>query len=222
MNLKSKMKIPRKLYISLFVLLVVIIASIGYYYLSNNTSIQKQEQIVGKNIPAYDLSSINCPYTVDDSFPKEYFSNVIGEITVSYPPVLVEPIPKVAVVNEEFNPSQPPAGEEFYTVPGGKYPWQERNFDVDNDGEDERILSANTAMNHTPHLAKIVKNNRVIFNAKGVNVWIDESYDHNGFFLSETLDWNTGAYKKTRYIHKEGRFIPVWYQLSCAVEPKSR
>lgn len=222
MNLKGKMKLPRKLYLPLFVLLVIIITSIGYYYLSNNTSIQKQEKVVEKNVPASDLSSINCPYIVEDSFPKEYFSNLFGEVTVSYPPVLIEPIPEVAVVNEKFDPYKPPAGEEFYTVPEGKYPWQERNFDVDNDGKDERILSANTAMNHTPHLAKIVKNNKVIFNAKGVNVWIDESYDHKGFFLSETMDWNKGSYKKTRYIYKEEKFIPVWHQLSCAVEPKSR
>lgn len=216
------MKLSHKLYLPLFVLLVVIITAIGYYYLSNNTSIQKQEQVVEKDMPASDLSSINCPYIVDDSFPKEYFSNLFGEVTISYPPVLIEPMPEVAVVNEEFNPSQPPAGEKFYTIPEGSYPWQERSFDVDNDGKDERIFSANTAMNHTPHLAKIVKNDRVIFNAKGANILVDEAYDHNGFFLSETLDWNTGTYKNTRYIHKEGKFIPVWYQLSCAVEPKSR
>lgn len=158
---------------------------------------------------------------MDKNFPKEYFSNVFNEVMVSYPPSLITPNQEITPIKEKFNPLKEPFGGDFYTVPKGAYPWTESKFDVDIDQKDERILFANTAMNHTPNLAVIVKDGFIIFKAQGANIDISEAGDHNGFFLSEAVDWNTGEYKNTRYIHKDEKFTPVWFQTSCATRPQS-
>ncbi|AKM83397.1 hypothetical protein A2422_04275 [Candidatus Woesebacteria bacterium RIFOXYC1_FULL_31_51] len=168
-----------------------------------------------------DSSQAECPFFVDKNFPKEYFSNVFNEVMVSYPPSLITSNQEIIPIKERFNPLKEPFGGEFYTIPKGAYPWTERNFDLDNDEKKERILSADTAMNHTPNLAVIVKDGYIIYKTKGANVYISEVGDHNGFFLHENTDWNSGEYKTTRYVHKDEKFIPVWFQTSCVVRPQS-
>ncbi len=161
-----------------------------------------------------------CPYRVDSNFPREYFSNVFNEVMVTYSPKLVNSNEEILPLKENFDPTKSPFGEKLYVVSPNDA-WTERKFDIDNDKKDERILSADIAMNHTPNLAVIVKDGYIIFKAKGANIYINEIGDHNGFFLNENLDWNTGEYRTTRYIYKEGKFIPVWYQTSCVVRPQS-
>jgi len=174
----------------------------------------------------YDESSADssvqsiCPYLVDSNFPREYFSNVFNEVMVTYSPKLVNSSEKTLPLKERFDPTKPPYGEELYVVPPNDA-WTESKFDVDNDQIDERILSANTAMNHTPNLAVIVKNGFIIFKVQGANIDISEVGNHNGFFLSEAVDWNAGEYRTIRYIYKDEKFTPVWYQTSCAVRPQS-
>lgn len=164
--------------------------------------------------------SVNCPYYMDKNFPKEYFSNVFNEVMVSYAPTLITSNQDINLIKEKFDPLNEPFGGDFYTIPNGAYPWTENKFDVDNDNKDERIMVADTAMNHTPHVAVVVKDGFIIFKAKGANIGISEVGDHNGFFLHEAVDWNIGEYKTTRYIYKESKFIPVWYQTSCVVRPQ--
>ena len=166
------------------------------------------------------LVSVNCPHYMDKNFPKEYFSNIFNEVMVTYPPKLVNSSEETLPLKEKFDPTKSPYGEELYVVLPNDA-WIERKFDVDNDQKNERILSADIAMNHTPNLAVIVKDGYVVFKAKGANVYIKEVGDNNGFFLNENVDWNTGEYKTTRYIYKESKFIPVWYQTSCVVRPQS-
>jgi hypothetical protein len=98
--------------------------------------------------------------------------------------------------------------------------WEKTNFDVDADGKDERIIHANVAMNHTPHIALILKDNRIIFKAEGANVSIHPSYQGVGFELYKTLDWNIGESETVRYLPKDGGFMPVWKQKSCWVHFK--
>ncbi len=140
---------------------------------------------------------------------------------VSYPPSLITSNVEITPVKEQFNPIKEPFGGDFYTIQKGANPWTESKFDVDNDQKDERILSANTAMNHTPNLAVIVKDGFIIYKIQGANIDISEVGDHNGFFLSEVIDWNTGEYRTTRYIYKDQEFTPVWFQTSCAIRPQS-
>lgn len=199
-----------------------------YYILVSTVSITGTLILFGGNksnqpeeIQKSKFISAKCPYYMDKNFPKEYFSNVFNEVMVSYPPYLITSNQEITPIKEKFNPLKEPFGGDFYTIPEGAYPWTERKFDVDNDKKDERILSADIAMNHTPNLAVIVKDGFIIFKAKGANIGIMEVGDHNGFFLSEAVDWNIGEYKATRYLYKENKFIPVWYQTSCAVRPQS-
>ncbi len=151
---------------------------------------------------------------------------------------------KTVMMHELFDPLQPPEGAEFYKKEGTattandntdgimtaeeyleeKYPgrsiWTETNFDVDSDGSDERILTANVAMNHTPHVLKIVKDDYVIFEYEAAGISVEEVEDNDGFLLWETIDWIKDIRKATRYEYNSGRitgggFTPVWYRENC-------
>lgn len=76
-------------------------------------------------------------------------------------------------------------------------------------------------MNRSPHIATIVKDGNIIFEASGANIWIEEVINgNNGFILSETVEFSWYPYKKelTRFIYKDGGFIPAWKQTECAVD----
>lgn len=122
---------------------------------------------------------------------------------------------KPVIIKELFDPNEPPEGEQFYSVLGEAGSWSSTTFDVDEDSSPEKILTADIAMNHTPHILRIIKDGYVIFKAKGANIGAEEVADHNGFILKETMDWINDIRKQTRYIHENGRFIPVWYQQGC-------
>lgn len=121
----------------------------------------------------------------------------------------------IEAISEPFDPNKPPEGQKFYKYSADEDVWTETNFDVDADGAPERILTANTAMNHTPHVLRIVKNNNVIFKAQGANIEAIEVSNHKGFILQETTDWNKGLIKRTKYNYDNGKFIPAWYQENC-------
>lgn len=195
-------------------ILISTILIIGACLLTRNLLISKDSN----NLQKPNSINTTCPYYVDKSFPKEYFSDIFNEVMVTYPPYLITSNDEIVEIKEKFDSSKSPYGEKLYVVLPNDA-WQERKFDVDNDGKDERILSGDTAMNHTPNLAVVVKDGYIIFKAKGANVYISESGTHSGFFFNENVDWNTGEYRTTRYIYKEGKFIPVWFQTSCAVRP---
>jgi len=153
-----------------------------------------------------------CPYEVDGHGYKDY-SRLANEISVSWEPEFIE---NAEVINLDKPFIQAEFEKELYKI-GDEKGWEERNFDVDDDGEDERIISADVAMNHTPNIAMIVKDGKIIFRADGANVWIGQGYENKGFTLYETIDWNTGETEFTRYIPKDGGFLPIWIQRSCWV-----
>ena len=103
--------------------------------------------------------------------------------------------PQVQKVSKIFDPTIPPEGEKFYMRSTETDPWTMTHyFDVDSDGRFETIKTANTAMNHTPHVLKIItQNDNVIFEAEGAGLDIEEAKDNNGFYLIETIDWNNIA-----------------------------
>lgn len=197
--------------------IVILLVSLGYIlalYISPKANKNQVQTVVQEH-------KEECPYFVDQAFPAEYIkSNRFGEVTIQQPPVLLKDTRDVEVINKEFKPYIPPENESFYTIPDGSYPWAEvGSYDVDKDGNKEKIITANTAMNHTPHLIKILKNNRVIFEAEGANIAISEVNDHNGFFLEKTLDWIEWHSQIIRYINNNQKFIPVWQQDICGVYP---
>ncbi|MBI2443585.1 MAG: hypothetical protein HYV40_06820 [Candidatus Levybacteria bacterium] len=157
-----------------------------------------------------------CPYAIPKSEQKKYTTtDLVDNMAIAPAPIF--PVTKnQVVVNEPFDPYAPPAGESFF--PPNTYPWTAVSFDVTNDGQNEQILTANIAMNHTPHLVRIVQNGTVIFKYQGINVDPEEVESHDGFMLNETLDWLTGTSKRTRYIYKDGTFIPAWYQIYCQAQ----
>lgn len=201
------MKLIKKIII--YPLLIIAIFSLGYLA-SNSKNSNIKINSNEKTTPAN-----TCPYKVSADFSKEYLTN---EVDISYPPELIIPTPEVLVINKEFKPYEPPKGRSFYTIPANSYPWFTiGNFDVDKDGKKEKIVAADTAMNRTPHLLKIIKNNKVIFEAEGTSISAGEASDHNGFFLYQTIDWNNGEYRRTKYVYDNGKFIPVWNQTRCDV-----
>lgn len=124
-------------------------------------------------------------------------------------------IAKTEIVSEKFNPDQPPEGQKFYKYSEDDSIWTETNFDVDQDGIAERVLTTKTAMNHTPHVLRIVKNGNVIFKFDGAGLDAVPVEDSDGFILSQTIDWNKEIKRQTRYDYDSGKFIPVWYQEGC-------
>lgn len=94
-------------------------------------------------------------------------------------------------------------------------------IDVDNDAQKEKILRISRGVNHGVEDLYIVKNNRVIFKVQDRPVQIDASTSNDGFYL--TYYWNTflgmiGNVTKVRYIHDNGKFIPVWQQISYELQ----
>ena len=123
--------------------------------------------------------------------------------------------PQANVIHERFDPLTPPQGEKFYLSSADEEVWSEADFDVDADGLPEKILTAKVAMNHTPHVVKIVKDGFVIFQYEGAGVNAQQVEGNNGFILMETLDWDKDIRKRTRLNFENGKFIPVWYEEGC-------
>jgi len=97
------------------------------------------------------------------------------------------------------------------------YPWYIEEIDTFTPLGKLKVYYGNTAMNHTPHIAYVVKDNKVIFVAGGANIQVERS-NPNGLEITETLDWNKGKYKRTKLDYVGGKFTPKWYQISCQVE----
>lgn len=150
-----------------------------------------------------------CPYKLDGNFP---------EARISFLPVPVtdwrESQQSKEVVGTKFNEKE--LGKDLYKLFNEVSPWQIKELDVDGDLKNEKVYYGNIAMNHTHHIVYVVKDGTIIFYAGGANIWIDEgSYD--GLNVSEILDLNTGKYKLTRYELVDGKYKPIWYQISCSV-----
>jgi len=195
-------------YKKIFILIILLatISAISYQF-------GKQKSISSiKNKPAQQKEKLTCPYKIKgNKFTHQY--KLTQDALVTEEPQLIEN-PKIIKMNEPFDLTE--FEKKLYKLSTDKG-WSERKFDVDNDGKEERIISANTAMNHTPHIALILKDGRIVFKAEGANVWIDRDHQGRGFTLSKTIDWNIGEKETIRYLPKDGGFIPIWKQKSCSV-----
>ena len=195
-------------YKKIFILIILLatISVISYQF-------GKQKGISSiKNKPAQQKEKLTCPYKIKGN-KFTYQHKLTQDALVTEEPQLIEN-PKIVKMNEPFDLTE--FEKNLYKLSTDKG-WSERKFDVDNDGKEERIINANTAMNHTPHIALILKDGRIIFKAEGANVWIDRDHQGRGFTLSKTIDWNIGEKEIIRYLPKDGGFIPIWKQKSCWV-----
>lgn len=101
---------------------------------------------------------------------------------------------------------------------GNPYPWliQDMTLVAPDSNDKVKIYYGNIAMNHTPHIAYVVNDGIIIFVAARTGVYIEQSTP-NGIEVAETLDWDKGKYKRTKYEYVNSKFTPVWYQISCNV-----
>lgn len=152
------------------------------------------------------------PKRVTTNIPSEF----LDDTSVSFSPVEITNPDTSETVNIKFQPVKPQMGLQspsFSTFAA---------TDVDSDGLKERIYYVPTAMNHGTAQIWIVKNDKTIFQSReAANRWFIPTPSNNGFYLLEGLqddagNWNAGG-RKTRYIFREGKFVPIWYQDSYQV-----
>lgn len=155
------------------------------------------------------------PYYLSQSHNKYPGMHIATDSAQQNCPVTLIEDARVIMMNEAFDPSKPPDEGDFYMLSTETNPWTSISFDVDGDGELEEILTAKIAMNHTPHILRIVKEGYVVFKHEGAGVYAEEIEDNNGFILGETIDWNNSQTRRTNYEYKNGGFIPTWYQENC-------
>lgn len=189
------------------IFLVVLFIVFGLCRLVNNKSDDKSEPIIQEV-----EKESTCPYYIENNPYKEDVGAEY-DIRVTEEPKFISN-PEIIKTDEPFNQAE--FEKDLYKLSNNKG-WDSREFDVDKDDKNEMIINANFAMNHTPNIAMVVKNKRIIFEAEGASIMIEKIPDGNGFLLNETVDWNTGEGKTTRYIYKEGGFLPVFTQKSCLV-----
>lgn len=197
----------------LFFIIIVLVGLLVIRTKKTEKSAVVGDQITENRPPAEE----KCPYYVSSKdFPGDSIPYA-NSVNVVYPPKPITPTGPVEIIHEKFDPKNSYVeGRDLYVLLGQK-PWQEYALDVDADGKKERILSADIAMNHTPHVALVVKDGYVIFKANGAQTYITEVDKYNGFMLHETIDWLSGEEIVTRYLHQDGKFIPAWSQKICNV-----
>lgn len=189
----------------ILIILISLIAFVFYQIGKNHSPPVIIESIEEKE------KELTCPYIMKASNYQNYDG---WPIEIKDKPKFINN-PEVIKLKKPF--IQKEFEEELYAIPPNKG-WNYEEFDVDGDGKKEKIISANVAMNHTPHLALIVKNGNIIFESEGANNVITEERLGDGFLRTETVDWITGETLKTKYVYKDGGFIPVWTQKGCLTQ----
>ena len=207
----TKMKKPILALIIIGLLTIVLAAA--YSAGKNNTTSVKDT--VPRLVQQVKESNDACPVYTEDK---------IENAQVTFLPVAMPTNERKALEHEAI-------GKEFNSVTFSKglynygtgldnlndpYPWFIEDINTNTDLGKIRIYYGNTAMNHTPHVAYVVKDNKVILVVSGANIHAERSYP-NGLEVIETLDWNVGKYKRIKYEYVEGKFTPLWYQISCDV-----
>ncbi len=165
------------------------------------------------------IDSLSCPIDMSIGEFAEFF-RLGNETPISGKPILVTN-PQIIKQSYSFAIRKKEIMDMLANEDGGKIEdgslgvHDSGKFDVDGDGKDENFVTADIYMNHLPHIAMLVKNGNIIFEAEGAGVWIDKVYENKGFLLTEEIERFTGEYKNTRYVYKDGGFVPVWTQKVC-------
>lgn len=131
---------------------------------------------------------------------------------------LPQPIPMdntIQAISEKFDPKTI-CGKDF--ICDIKY---ETTFDVDGDGKKEQLVSIFKGVNHGVQDLYILKNGQIIFKILDQPTTIAESESHNGFYLTDYFDTflaQPGQITRVRYVYNQGKFIPVWTQMSTELQ----
>jgi len=180
--------------------------------------------------PSY-IVDIPAKYFDPDEIHDGYPGTTIllgGNLEITNPPVAINRPTDIDVIDEEFTLGEPSTyldNSSFDPVDmdnDGKekeyYLRYGKSMDVNDDGEKEKVLYGSVAMTHRPHKAIIIdENGRIIYKSEEHgSISLFESKSHNGFYLIETFDIGafpmSGGRRITRFIHEDGKFIPVWYR----------
>jgi len=194
------MKYKMIVYHTVFILFICLILFVITFYKNKQTVVQVKKEMT-------------CPI-VEKNFAYIQLINNQNEIEVIGEPQFIDN-PQNIKINKPFNIKEFEKGLYKYSATDNG--WESREFDVTGDGKAETIINANVAMNHTPHIALVVENGNIIFEANGANVWIDKVSDGKGFLMRVTNDWSSKDYRLFRYVYKDGGFMQIWSQKSCGV-----
>ncbi len=163
----------------------------------------------------------------DDPIPGNAYL-LGGNLEIVNPPVAIERQTDIKVVNEKYDPEKklyvdPDFGPKIYSYDIDNDGVFENNIeegeamDVDNDGKLEKVIYGSVAMTHQPHKFVIVKNGQIIYKSDYLmSIHLFKSKSSNGFYIIEIFDIGSfpmsGGQRLTRFIHEDGKFIPVWYR----------
>lgn len=207
----------------LFLVPLIIVGIMGFVVGQISTTKQNTPSQTNVNSPTtnsvkQEIDPLNCPIDMSVGEFAEFF-RLGNETPISGKPILV-PNPKVIKQSYPLSDRkkeilQTIAGEDGKIEDGSLGVHDSGKFDVDGDGKAESFITADIYMNHRPHIAMLVKNGNIIFEAEGAGVWIEKVYENKGFLLTEEIERFTGEYKNTRYVYKDGGFVPVWTQKVC-------
>lgn len=104
-----------------------------------------------------------------------------------------------------------------------------KNFDVDADGKDEKVVYlCGIGGNHCPHKIVIVKDDKIIFSVSAgmTDLGLSPSETNNGFYVEWVPTDNGWVYGlccppgfvKTRFVYTNNEFIPIYEQTHMYVE----
>lgn len=191
---------------------VVFLGQIGSFIRADTKSISKQ---VGN----LNNTTVNTEDLYSSDIALKYFdfeANHFNSDNVYLDTPLISKLP-VVIDNPDLSESVSKDFEEIYTHIQSSPAKFLDPADVDADGILEKIYYIPVAMNHGAAKFQIIKNNQVIFESKDTaNRWFEKTLSGDGFYLFEGLRdedgaWNIGN-RRTRYVHLDGKFVPVWYQ----------
>ncbi|MFS8159131.1 MAG: hypothetical protein ACMG6E_02750 [Candidatus Roizmanbacteria bacterium] len=210
------MKNKKSYVITTFLICVFAYISGNYFPIEKIVSTKTKPE----KINSVSQAVLNQGIMTETDIPIEYFDHdssfdingvYLDMVRVIKPPVAIdnpdlsETVSKPFIEDDTSFPGHPGSFDEFDPV------------DVDNDGEAERIYYVPVAENHGAAYIQVLKGDKVFFQSKdSTNRLFEPSPSGNGFYLIEGLNdgagsWNIGA-RKTRYIYKDKKFVPVWYQ----------
>lgn len=172
----------------------------------------KPNGVINETADDFLNSDLNCPYYTDKDIELAF----ANEVSIAYPP---KPLEQRVLVfpDQSFDPNADEFdGDLIYSTDGKKHIEIEA-IDISGDGVEEQIVSINTAMNRTPHVALIVKDGKIIFKETGAQTYIFEA-GNGRFKVHRTIDHLSGEEIITSYsINKNHEIIPLWEQKLCNV-----
>jgi len=223
-----------------FIFLSLILGGVVGYYFGKTNSVGRDNIVRKEPIPQQT--------TVEQSIADFYSHPIIGRIAVKLDPkygntiIDAEPIwslpepPDKEFPSGNMNSIRPfdvnegLGGLPLYSQmddPTQPPNWKVSEIDIDNDGKPEKIMINSITMTSQPHLVRIVKNNKIIFEFSGSVLGIENVHGNHprerGFykpgFILTTQVWQDQNGQRVRYVvNEDGSIEPLWQQRHAGIE----